>query len=58
MKRAGVKIDLGKDIVTIFGEGQVLKITSSGHCCVPIGREEVVSDKLNTINKTYLVEYL
>ena len=64
MKKAGVKIDLGKDTVTIFGEDQVLKITSSGHCCVPIGRgvpigrEEVVSDKLYKTNKNVTVACL
>ena len=64
MKKAGVKIDLGKDTVTIFGEDQVLKITSSGHCCVPIGRgvpigrEEVVSDKLYKTNKNVTVDCL
>ena len=64
MKKAGVKIDLGKDTVTIFGEDQVLKITSSGHCCVPIGRgvpiarEEVVSDKLYKTNKNDTVDCL
>ena len=52
MKKAGVKINLKKDTVTIFGEDQVLKITPSGHCCVPIGRKAFVSDKLNKTNKT------
>ena len=42
----------------MFGEDKVLKITSSGHCCVPIGRGEVVSDKLFNTNKNDTVDYL
>ena len=40
MKRAGVKMDLESDTVTILGKTVALHLTSSGHYCIPIDKNE------------------
>ena len=42
MKTAGVKMDLESDIAKIFGKDIALNLTTSGHYCIPIDREEKI----------------
>ena len=42
MKNAGVKMDLEYDRAEIFGQDVVLNLTSSGHYCIPIDKNEKI----------------
>jgi len=43
MKTAGVKLDLENDTAIIMGKEIALNLTSSGHYCIPIDKNEKVS---------------
>ena len=42
MKNAGVKMDLEYDSAEIFGQDVALNLTSSGHNCIPIDKNEKI----------------
>ena len=43
MKNAGVKMDLEYDRAEIFGQNVALNLTSSGHYCIPIDKNEKIT---------------
>ena len=43
MKNAGVRMDLEYDRAELFGQDVALNLTSSGHYCIPIDKNEKIS---------------
>ena len=42
LKTAKAKLNLERDTAVLFGKKVPLNFTSSGHCCIPIGKKEGV----------------
>ena len=50
IKKAEMSTDFSKDTVIIFGKTQKLLFTSSGHYCIPVGKQIELCTKLDLVN--------